>query len=509
MEQTKTSNPKRKIILAIIAVFVVLAGIYIAVNLILPSSIKSSYQSKNCEQVISLDSLYTSIYPAFMIDQTTGGLTSECALYLLAVENEEKKAWKDAYNTYQVYTKNYPKGLFENEVQEHSAVVLTAWAKDQLAAGEYRDAITNINTVLQNFGTTEAVEDATALMSEIYTTWAKEKRASSDFAGAEETLKTFKAWAESVQDAEGAQSAQRELADTYLAWGLAFQGQKQFEEAREKLELAISTDPEPLAEAGPAVRAKAAQAALYTAWGDTLVEKKDFTGAIDRYQQAVSFSDEEVQPAAKNKVASAYLGWASSLSDSEDFLGALKKIEEAGKNATTDNGKASIETAKADTYSAFSKSSGAQARQAMKDAVKNVCDKKKKPDLPIFALDKEHILAALYGVEDKLPERVAAKTPAELHYVACVELTTETLQKTTFLWATFVREKYTWNVSLRPINTGQESTKKSIEGGEPPPLPQLTRSNFLDYLFGGTFYRSRGSNPDAVTLANWLVTVMK
>jgi tetratricopeptide (TPR) repeat protein len=506
-------NPKLKIIIVVVVivliVLIAVPGIYLAGNYMLANAIKSNYQGKNCEQVLSLDNFYASVYPAPIADQSLAALTSECILYSLAVENEGKKAWQDAYNTYQVYSQTYPKGLFLSEAQEHSAIALMAQAKEQLAAKKYNDAIGNVNLVLQNFGKTSAAKEAAGLMSEVYITWAKGQRDASDFAGAEGTLKAFKAWAEKAQKMEDVKSAQRELAQTYLAWGLAFQTQKQFESAKAKFDLAISTDPEPLANAGPAAQAKAATVKLYVTWGDTFLEKNDFVSAIDRYQIVVSLSEAKDQPVAQDRISGVYLKWASNLSGSEDFLGALKKIEEATKNAATDAGKKSIESATTETYTAFSKSSGEQARQAMKDAIKSVCEKNKKPDLPIFGLDKEHILAGIYGVDDALPDNVLAKTPGELHYVACIEMTTETLQRMTFLWATFVREKYTWNVTLRQISTGEETATTKIVGGTPPPLPKLTYGNYLDYLLGGSFYRSRGSNPDVVALANWLLTVMK
>jgi tetratricopeptide (TPR) repeat protein len=506
-------NSKLKIIIAVVVivliVLIVVPGIYFAGNVMLANNIKSNYQAKNCGQVLSMDNFYNSVYPAPVADQSLSALANECALYSLAVENEGKNAWQDAYNTYQVYLHTYPKGLFVNEAQEHSAVALMAQAKEQLAAKKYNDAIGTINHILQDFGKTGAAKEAAGLMSEVYLTWAKGQRDASDFAGTEGTLKTFKAWAEKAARAEDVKSAQRELAQTYLAWGLAFQTQKQFESAKAKFDQTIAADPEPLAASGPAAQAKAATIKLYITWGDTFLEKNDFTNAIDRYQTVVTLSEAKDQPPAQDRISGVYLKWAANMSASEDFLGALGKIDEAAKSAATDVGKKSAESATADTYTAFSKSSGAQAKKAMKDAIKSVCENNKKPDLPIFGLNKERILSGIYGVEDTLPDNVLAKTPGELHYVSCVVMSTETLQTMIFYWATFVREKYTWNVSLRQVSTGDETAKTKIVGGTPPPLPKLTYSNFLDYLFGGWFYRSRGSNPDVTALATWLLTVMK
>lgn len=509
MTKTKGLNSGLAIIIAIAVIIIILLGVYLAGNFVLPGSIKSNYQSKNCEQVLSLGNVYASVYPAFLADKSIPDLTKECALYSFALENEQKKVWQDAFNGYKTYKQNYPKGLFVNEADEHSALILTNWAKDDLAAKKYNNALDNINLVIQNYSNTKAASEASELTSDVYTTWAKDQRESSDFAGAESTLKTFSTWAAGAKKTEYVKSAGRELASTYLAWGLAFQSQKQFDDARTKLELAISTDPEPLAKTGPAMQAKAAKAKLYTEWGDTLLDKDDFAGALDRYQTVISLSEEKDQSVAKDRLAEVHLKWAANLSSTEDFLGALKKVDDASQSAATDTEKKTVETAKTGIYAAFSKSTGKQAVAAMKDAAKEVCEKNKKPTLPIFGLDKEHVLAGIYGVDDQLPESVAAKTPATMHYIACIDMHTDTIQTMMFLWAKFVREKYTWNVTLRPVADPTTTSTTKIEGGIPPALPQITRANYLSYLLGSSFYRSRGSNPDAVTLANWMLTIMK
>lgn len=503
-------NLRVKIVVGVAALLLVVVGIYVAGSFIIPNSIRSNYQSKNCEQVFTLDSLYTSIYPpAFMADKSTSDLTKECALYTVAVEAEQKKERQDAYNAYNVYRQAYPKGLFINEANEHSALILTDWAIAQLAEKKYADAIGNLQLVLKDYGKSAAATEAVGLFSDVYLTWAKDQRERSDFAGAESTLKTFAAWAVDLDKTEETKQALRELAQTYLVWGQAFQTQKKFDDARAKIELAISTDPEPLSGTGPASQAKAAKAALYTEWGDTLLAKNDFAGALDRYQMVVSAVEEKDQPAAKDHVAEVYLKWADHLSSTEDFLGALKKVDEAAKSSGTENQKKVVESAKGTLYTTFSKSTGSQAVQAIKDAVREVCENKKNPALPIFGLDKEHKLSAIYGVDAKLPENVLAKTPASLHYVACIEMDTKTLQQMDFLWAHFAREQYAWHVTLRTVNDPEKVSNTVIEGGIPPALPQITYANFRDFLLGGTFYRSRGTNPDPVVLANWLLTVMK
>src|SRR4051812_31458669 len=101
---------KIRMLVGFAVVLIVLIGVYVAGNFIIPGSIKSNYQSKNCEQVLALDNFYASAYPAFMADKSIPDLTKECALYSVAAESEQNKSWQAAYNAYQAYQQTYPKG---------------------------------------------------------------------------------------------------------------------------------------------------------------------------------------------------------------------------------------------------------------------------------------------------------------------------------------------------------------------------------------------------------------
>jgi tetratricopeptide (TPR) repeat protein len=517
-EATETSQPaepapksnRRTAILIVIAIVVVLLPLlYGAGYLLFPLSIHAGYQNKNCGLALGLDNFYTSIYPAVIADPTLMGPVRECAVYTLATGSQEKKAWEDSYNAYTNYATTYPNGLFTAEVHEQTAVVLVAWSDDLLAQKDFETAQANLDLVLKSYKDTSVVSQAGALMPKVYLAWGQDLRGSSDFAGAETTFKALAAWAAAAKQNDSVKNAKQELAQTYLAWALALQADKQFEDAKAKLGLAVSTDPEPLSKTGPAAQARAAQAKLYREWGDNLLENKDFAGAIDRYKTAITLVETKDQPAAKDAVANAYEHWAASLSAGEDFLSALKQVDEAGKIAGTDTGKKAVEAAKTDTYTAFSNSTGAQAQKAMTTIARAACDQTAKSDLPIFGIDKDKILAMIYGVDDRLPEATAARTPGSLHYVACIELTTQRVQTKTFFWATLIREAYTWKVTLRRLPGGEAVATTAFTGGTPPPMPDITRSNYIDILMGNTLQRYRGTNPDVADLSKWLLGVMK
>jgi hypothetical protein len=176
--------------------------------------------------------------------------------------------------------------------------------------------------------------------------------------------------------------------------------------------------------------------------------------------------------------------------------------------------KKAAEAALNDIYLAFSKSTGEQARRVMRAAVIAVCDKHKKPDLPIFGIDKDSIRVGIYGVDDKLPENLAARTPGEMHYVTCVEAERRTVDRNSHAvglsfpsGGTVVvpflqyRIQILWNVSLRKSDTAEEYDKKTLEGGSPPPFPENRNE------WGNGYYE--GSPPEIYKLVEWLEEVIK
>jgi|SRR5215510_5072763 len=72
-ETSITTPARRTSLIIIVAVICVLALIvlgYLGGYFILPGSIQSAYQDKNCGSVLSRYGLYTRVYPVFMQDKT-------------------------------------------------------------------------------------------------------------------------------------------------------------------------------------------------------------------------------------------------------------------------------------------------------------------------------------------------------------------------------------------------------------------------------------------------------
>ena len=147
-ETNRTSQKRRITFFIAIAVVVFLVLVYVGGIFILPASIQASHQNKKCGSTLTLNSIYTSIYPSFMADKSLAGPVMECAVFTLASLNEEKKAWLDSYDAFNVYSETYPNGLFIAEAHEDSAVVLTGLAREQLSEKKYAEAMGSLNLVL-------------------------------------------------------------------------------------------------------------------------------------------------------------------------------------------------------------------------------------------------------------------------------------------------------------------------------------------------------------------------
>lgn len=512
--ETRQPQNRRKAALIIIVAVVISLLIYGSGVIALPLSILSSYQSKNCESMLSLHSLYTALYPAFMEDQTLSDPVMECAVYTLANIEEGKEDWAGSYNAYKVYASTYPNGLLMEDVRQHAASVLTNLTKEQISEKKFTDALANLNLILVNYGDTDSSQVVLDLFPQLYETWGDDLRNVGKFEEAFGVYSNYHIWAENHQKTEHSKLAQKEIAQTYLDWGLQLQSQKNFQEAEAKFESAKSAD------STLAVQIKANEEKLHSTWGDFLIEQKDFAGAMEHYSLAAKLVEESDPIAAKDVIANGYIQWAGGLSAEEDFIGALVLLDFAQENAASDSVKKSVDEARTGIYLAFSKSDGEQAKKAMRDAAAIVCKYHSVPIFPIFGVDNNAVLAGMYGVEGTLPSQLAATTPGSLHFVACVEEEAKVIESAinsigSFLFdpnppyytvkVQFNRLQYIWSVTLFEVSTGDEIGKTIIEGGDPPPLPTTPYGIYN----GAKSPKYFGIKPDLAELADWLAESLK
>jgi hypothetical protein len=240
------------------------------------------------------------------------------------------------------------------------------------------------------------------------------------------------------------------------------------------------------------------------------LKQNEFALAIEKFNLAVSHSQGENDDGVRDALSNGYIQWAKRLSANEDFRGALEQMELAKQAAVTDDAKKTVNAALDEIYLAFSKSTGKQAQRAMKDALEAICKKHKKPDLPIFGMNQESTRFALYGVDDKLPEDLVARTPGEMHYAVCVDVGRETINsdrryfrvRDTTIWTYFVisRVKLSWNINIHN-SMADDVANRVFEGGDPPPAPPLNT------IWGNTVVE--GNPPSMKIIAEWLLSVIE
>ena len=491
--QTPARSPRSRIIVltAVVLSVLFLFLIYGAGVIGLPVLILSNHQKRNCDSVLTLDKVYTSLYPGFIEDKTLLAPVKECEAYVSAVAKEANESWREAYDAYQDYSSTYPSGLYVTEAHQRSAAALLNLAQDQIEQESYEDALANLNRIVASYSDTAVISDAWDLFPDVYTPWGASLREAGDFARSEQVLNEFSTWSLTNRQNEAATEAQRELVQTYLAWGLDLKSQSQFESALAKFELAISVDPQ--SQFDSAAKVKAGQISAYIDWGNDLLRQAQFPVAVEKFELALSKSGGTNDEGAGDALANGQIQWAHQLSAEEDFQGALEHLEPAKEAAVSETMPKSVETALQDTYLAFSKSSGPQARRAMKEVLKTVCEDQEAPDLPIFGLDKDSIRFAIYGVDEKLPETLTAKTPGEMHYIACVTTDNQTVEKRLhknivlqfgrIQYYTLVdqfRVQVIWDVRLLQTDTSEGVAEETFKGAQPPPFAE----NAGNYFYG-------------------------
>jgi len=500
------------LIIVIVTIALLLLG-YAGGYFILPGMIRSAYGDADCASVLARNDLYSGAYPFAVTNKEDANIIQECAIYTLAMTSEESKSWQDSYNAFSVYSETYPDGLFKNVIPEHSANVLMALINEDVEQGNFSEASTRLDYVLDNYKDTSIVADAEKLKFDLHLALGRDRRETGDFAGAEKIFQEYFLQAQEGQRAEDVKSSLLELAQTNLDWGLELQSQENFAGAQAKFEIAISLDPDSSAASGPTAKAKASLAGLYIQWGDYLIAYNDFANAMQLYKTAATFFESGDSSSAKDVIAEGYVRWADELINQDDFLGGLVLLDFAQASSDTDATKKLVDSARSDLLFAFSRSDGKQAQKAIENAVQIVCNHQTPPKPPIFGLDPDNISAGVEGAGQRLPDSIAAKTPASLHFVACVEEDSRIVGTLTLpisavmfggppgvLQITYANRQYIWNVVLREINTGEIVGESVITGEEPAAL--------VDYQLDLRTFNYFGAKPKIADLADWILTVI-
>lgn len=496
-----------KIALPILTVLVLLL-LYGAGFIALPIAILTSLRNSDCAAVISWNNVYTSLYPSSIQDQTLPAPVKECEVYMTAVALEEKAAWRPAYDAYQTYISTYPTGLYLSNVREHSALVLMNLIHEEVEGNQHEQALSDLTLILSTYADTSSAPEAWRLVPQVYTSWGTAFREADDFERAEQVFNEFKKWAQTNQKSDLEVEAHRELAKTYLDWGLVLLEHKQYETALLKLDQAVAADPQSKFDSASEV--KSAQRKVYIQWADVFLELGEFPAAIEKFEKAVSLSDGESDDGARAALTHGRIQWAASLSTGADFKAALDQLKLAQNAAQADTSKQAVDAAFSETYLAFSRSTEIQARAAMREAVDMICKKKKKPELPIFGLNQDVVRMGISSGDAKLPSDLVAKTPGEMHYILCVDVENRTVDSReqqeivfkTSKWylykmVTSYRVQLIWKIQLYKADTGERVAETTLIGGTPPPFAEG---------MGGTL---AGPPPTDEEVTKWLQSVVE
>lgn len=510
---TESSGSKRSTVrtglFIVVGSVLLLAIVFASGYFILPNMIRSAYEQADCETAISRQAFFVRFYSVFNAEATQDSQIMECAVFLLADREEQNGNLNNAYEAYRVYVEMYPEGLFVDEANAQGAAILVQFANEQATEKQYDQALMTLELLSSKYPNSSAVTEGVDLYPQIYQSWGTDRRAAGDFSGAERVFGELLAWAQARQGTELVTSAQRELAQTYLSWGRSLQTQLEFADALTKFDQALATNPE----IQSASQAQVDWVAFYRAWGDQLLAQGEFGSAMELYQTAAGFSQAD-PAAAQDILAGGYIQWATEATTAEDFIGALVLLDFAEAKEATAETKAQAETTRAEVYAAFSQSSGAQAQIAIQNAVRIVCEHQAQPRLPIFGLDQENVRAGVSGVDAKLPESIVATNPAALHYVACVDEEPRVvgtlrlpISTTTFggppgvVQITYVNYQYVWNVTLRQVETGEQTDTTILEGVKP--------ADLIPFNITATVFSYYGAKPDVAKLAEWIQSAIE
>ncbi len=446
-----------------------------------------------------------------MQDGTLPASVNECRSYLTASSYEEAVDWWAAYDAYQAYSSTYPDGLFAAQAHEHGALALMNLAREEIQGGQYKEALDGLERIVSDFADTDISAEAWMMIPSTYVSWGSDLQDEGQFEQAEQAFYRFKIWSQNNQKPDLEKDAQRELARLYVDWGLSIQSQKQYENALAKFDQAIAADPQ--SEFDSTEDAKTGKRSLFVEWGNELLEQNQLSAAMEKFENAVSLADDEEDSGAGDALANGHLHWASNLSADEDFFGALEHLEIGQTAARTDDMKQALDAGLQEAYFAFSKSTGRQAKQVVRDALVTVCNENDIPEYPIFGLDKDSVRIGLFGVEGQLLEDLAARTPAEMHYVACVRVERRVLEVDgSYAWFRgpagifrvtldeVRRIQVYWTITVREIGTGKILGTETFEGSPPPPFPKGGASG------GGDL---EGSPPPQEALRKWLLSIIQ
>lgn len=442
------------IVLSVVVILALGGGLalYIGNGMQTSSQVDALFAQRKCTEVVQYASfsrsfprsIFSSLFSAFHeVDECQAELSLEQAL--------KAQDWPAADNIIGNYLTTYPSGAFAQQMRDQATDVLLAWSKNLVAASDYRTAIEKLKLIQSGYPNSPAVPVALETMFDDYMLWAKASFEQKDYKAAEQTLKQ------------------------------------------------ITSHPQ----ASPArvQQANVGLAGVYLQWGKTEIDDGDFDSAIQHYEQAKTLAPDLTDYDRLNDQVT--LMHAVSLSKANDFDGALAEIKSLAEATQSEDTKSDAAATQAQVLNDYSHSDSEQAKAVMSAAALNVCQQQP-AGMSIFGLDANEIRIALVSpYNPQLPDQWLATTPAQLHYVLCIEEKQVTIQSCPYTGGHVLRRKrLDWSLTLYEILTGSRYKTTKLTGGKPSGCPAY------DYFASGLATKDvYGSRPTADQVVSWLTAL--
>jgi tetratricopeptide (TPR) repeat protein len=427
-------------------------AIYILSGMSRNKQVNVLFSERKCAEVVQYASFANS-FPKILFASLFGAYQQieECQAKLALEQAVSSKDWSSAYAIIGNYLSAYPGGAFAAEMQAQVGDFLLSLAKDLVAKNNYDLAIQKLKSFQTAYPASPVVPVAQKALFDDYLLWAKYSFEQKSYQNAEKYFKIVSADAQASP--EQAQQANKELAVVYLEWG------------------------------------------------KTEIESGAPDQGMQHYDDAKNL-DPGLADYDRLKTQAKLLH-ATALAAKAKFDEALAEVKVILEEAQSEGSKADAADAQAKILDDYAHSKSEQAQTQMTAAALKVC-KKELPELPIFGIDAENIrfvFVAPFAVEPL--EGWLANTPAELHYVVCIDESQTTIQTCPYTGGhTLRRIRFNWALTLYDILTGKSIKSTKLQGSAPPVCAQR------DTFYSGSNTKDVfGNRPLMQKVTDWLTTL--
>lgn len=381
------------------------------------------------------------------------GQVEECQAWLALEQALNAQDWSSAYIIIGNYLQSYPNGAFAAEMQPQVGEVLLAWTQSLAAENRHELAIQQLKDFQKRYPDSPSMPAIREAMVNHYLLLAKTAFEKKNYPEAETHLKVV------INAGEAASPNQMQQATQGLA-------------------------------------------VIYMEWGQAQAKNGEIEPAIEHYNAA-----QQLDPGLADfdrLKTQAELTRATSQAAKGNFDKALTEVSDILAASESEAGKIDALAAQEKILNDFAHSTSMQAQEKMADVAKKMCQKEL-PELPIFGIDAEQVRLAVVSPfnVDLSSGNWLANTPAELHYVLCVEETQKVVQTCPYSGGFTVRRiEFTWVLSLYDLGDGKVFKTTKLKGSTPP------RCGGQEWFSGGSSGKDvLGGRPTVQQIETWLNTL--